>query len=192
MSAGRADTDAALPADAARQRRALRVRYRQRCRTARAEMGRARGRGQPAGLLALLPGKTAYAMSKVAMSVLTKGLAMDWERRWAGAGVAVRDACGRRPRLSRRRRRIRRRTGRSCGPQSVCHASRKKNLTIVGHLFRRGSGDSGGACRRGQRCAAARRGLSADQGARDRLLSKYALVLEARCRGVSCRRRCRT
>ena len=33
-------------------------------------------------------GKTAYAMGKVAMSVLTKGLAMDWVReRWEGMGV---------------------------------------------------------------------------------------------------------
>jgi NAD(P)-dependent dehydrogenase (short-subunit alcohol dehydrogenase family) len=33
-------------------------------------------------------GKTAYAMGKVAMSVLTKGLAMDWEREGKG-GMAV-------------------------------------------------------------------------------------------------------
>jgi NAD(P)-dependent dehydrogenase (short-subunit alcohol dehydrogenase family) len=94
-------------------------------------------------------GKTAYAMGKVAMSVLTKGLAMDWEREgregvaitslWPAA--AIESAATQNPQTDRAE--LRSAVG--------LHFFWRWTLMLVGHFLGRDTGDSGGAGEGSQR-----------------------------------------
>lgn len=110
-------------------------------------------------------GKTAYGMGKVAMSVLTKGLAMDLERQGRAGDTAIISVWPAVVRESARRggaERLTPRLGHRVGRHAAVHRGRpgrEERAPQAHRLLRRHPRHPRRACRPRQRPAAARRGL---------------------------------